>query len=102
MRSKVLKLAMRAIHKMQRQTPVDVFPLTPPLPLPEEVSEQQLFEFVTSIGVQDAPEAEMRAYGTQDFRRFVYTWGMASDIKGKCLIISRMIDFHSLTTYSTS
>jgi len=27
----------------------------------------------------------MRAYGTQDFRRFVYTWGLASDIKGKCL-----------------
>ena len=49
------------------------------------MSEQQLFDFVTSIRVQDAPESEMRAYGTQDFRRFVHTWSLASDIKGKCL-----------------
>ena len=27
----------------------------------------------------------MRAYGTQDFRRFVFTWGMARDVQGKCL-----------------
>jgi SAM-dependent methyltransferase len=62
-----------------------MFPLTPPLPLPAGVSEQQLFDFVTSVRVQDAPEAEMRAYGTCDFRRFVYTWGLARDVKGKCL-----------------
>lgn len=62
-----------------------MFALTPPLPLPEGVSERQLFDFVTSVRVQDAPEAEMRAYGTHDFRRFVYTWGMTRDVKGKCL-----------------
>lgn len=62
-----------------------VFPLTPPLPLPEGVTEQQLFDFVTSVRVQDAPEAEMRAYGTHDFRRFVYTLGLARGIRGKCL-----------------
>lgn len=61
------------------------FPLTLPLPLPEGLTEKQLFDFVTSIRVQDAPEAEMRAYGTQDFRRFVYTWGLVRDVKGKCL-----------------
>jgi SAM-dependent methyltransferase len=62
-----------------------VFPLQPPLPLPEGVSEQQLFDFITSVRVQDAPEEEMRAYGTHDFRRFVYTWGLARDVQGKCL-----------------
>lgn len=61
------------------------FPLAPPLPLPTGVTEGKLFDFVTSVRVQDAPEAEMRAYGTCDFRRFVYTWGLARDIKGKCL-----------------
>ena len=63
----------------------NMFPLTPPLPLPDGVTERQLFDFVTSVRVQDAPEAEMRAYGTHDFRRFVYTWGLARDVKGKCL-----------------
>lgn len=62
-----------------------LFPLTPSLPLPDGVTEQQLFNFVTSIRVQDAPEIEMRAYGTQDFKRFVYTWSLARGIQGKCL-----------------
>lgn len=57
----------------------------PKLPLPDGMTEQQLFDFVTSVRVSDAPEAEMRAYGTQDFRRFVYTWGLAKDVRGKCL-----------------
>ena len=61
------------------------FPSRPPLPLPAGVSEQQLFDFITLVRVHDAPEAEMRAYGTHDFCRFVYTWGLANDIKGKCL-----------------
>ena len=61
------------------------FNLKPPLPLPEGVSEQDLFEFVTSIRVKDSSEAEMKAYGTNDFKRFVYTWGLAKEINGKCL-----------------
>lgn len=61
------------------------FNLSPALPLPQGISEQQLFDFVTSVRVENGPEAEMRAYGTHDFRRFVYTWGLASDVTGKCL-----------------
>jgi len=67
------------------QNPAAIFPITPPLPLPEGKSEQELFDFVTSVRVEDAPEAEMRAYGTNDFRRFVYTYGMARNIQGQCL-----------------
>ena len=61
------------------------FQLFYPLSLPEGVNEQALFDFVTSVRVQDAPEEEMRAYGTQDFRRFLYTWMLAKDVEGKCL-----------------
>lgn len=49
------------------------------------MSEQQLYQFVTSIRVSDAPEEEMRNYGSHDFRRFVYTLGLTKDIKGRCL-----------------
>lgn len=63
----------------------EIFPLCPPLQLPSGVSEQQLFDFVTSVRVHDGPEEEMRAYCTHDFRRFVYTLGMAKDLTGKCL-----------------
>jgi SAM-dependent methyltransferase len=81
----VLKRTIRAIRQWSRKNPATAFPLAPPLPLPAGVSEKQLFDFVTSVRVQDAPKAEMRAYGTFDFRRFVYTWGLARDLKGKCL-----------------
>lgn len=78
----MLKRAVRAIRRRLSWKPGAMFPLAPSLPLPEGISDQQLFDFVTSVRVQDAPEAEMRAYGTHDFRRFVYTWGMARDVKG--------------------
>jgi SAM-dependent methyltransferase len=59
--------------------------VTLPLPLPEGMSEQDLFHFVTSIRVADASEEEMRNYGTHDFRRFIYTYGLAANLNGKCL-----------------
>ena len=63
----------------------DLFPLMKPLPLPDGVTESQLFDFVTSVRVADAPEAEMKAYGEHDFRRFVYTWDLTRGATGKCL-----------------
>lgn len=61
------------------------FPLRPPLPLPENVSESELYRYVTSIRVTDAPEAEMQAYASQDFRRFVYTLSLTNGLSGRCL-----------------
>jgi SAM-dependent methyltransferase len=55
------------------------------LPLPDGVSEKKLFDFVTSVRVSDAPEEEMRNYGTHDFRRFAHTYGLAKDLAGTCL-----------------
>lgn len=65
-------------------SPESIFPLRTPLPLPEGVSEKELFDFVTSIVVEGAPPAEMVNYATHDFRRFVYTYGLCPK-DGKCL-----------------
>jgi len=56
-----------------------------PLPLPEGISENKLFDFITSVRVTDAPSEEMRIYGTHDFRRFVYTYGLVKNDEGSCL-----------------
>ena len=83
-----MNFLMRVIKFIFRQFQINsssIFNLSPPLPLPEGISEQDLFEFVTSIRVKDSSEAEMKAYGTNDFKRFVYTWGLAKEINGKCL-----------------
>lgn len=61
------------------------FPLDIPLPLPSGYTEKMIFDFVTSIRVKDAPEEEMKAYGTHDFKRFLYTWGLVGQGEGKCL-----------------
>jgi SAM-dependent methyltransferase len=55
------------------------------LPLPNGISEKELFDFVTSVRVADAPEEEMRNYGTHDFRRFVFTYGLVKNTEGACL-----------------
>jgi predicted SAM-dependent methyltransferase len=81
----LVKKIVRRLRRVIQKKPEALFPLALPLPLPPGITEQQLFNFVTSVRVQDAPEAEMRAYGTHDFRRFVYTWGLSRDVTGKCL-----------------
>ena len=79
------KKLLRFFKRMTMKAPNQLFKLERPLTLPDGVSEKKLFEFVTSICVQNAPKVEMKNYGTQDFRRFVYTLGLSSGIKGRCL-----------------
>jgi len=68
------------------KSPGEIFPLNPPLPFPaSDITEKQLFDFVTSIRVEDGPEEELRGYATHDFRRFVYTLGLAQGLRGRCL-----------------
>ncbi len=66
-------------------TPTRIFPLTPELPLPKGVSENELRDYLKSVLVADAPPQEMANYCEQDFRRFVYTYGLVRDLSGKCL-----------------
>jgi SAM-dependent methyltransferase len=69
----------------QNIKPHELFPLNPGLPLPEGVSEIELFDFLKSVLVEGAPPQEMANYCQQDFRRFVYTYGLARDLSGKGL-----------------
>jgi hypothetical protein len=62
-----------------------LFPLNPELYLPEGMSESDLFDFLKSVRVSNAPPQEMENYCKQDFRRFVYTYGLVKDLSGNCL-----------------
>jgi SAM-dependent methyltransferase len=79
------KKVIGKIKKTLGAKPGELFPLNPKLPLPEGVSEEELFNFLKSVLVTDAPPQEMENYCKQDFRRFVYTYGLARDSSGKCL-----------------
>jgi len=81
----MIKKILRRICRKISVPPEKLFPLRPSLPVPHGISEEELFDFVTSVRVADAPEQEMRAYGSHDFRRFVYTLGLVNNLGGKCL-----------------
>lgn len=81
----LIKRILRRIRRELAVPPEKLFPLRPALPVPHGISEKELYEFVTSVRVADAPEQEMFAYGSHDFRRFVYTLGLVNGLEGKCL-----------------
>ncbi len=91
MKNYVLKLRrlVKRVSGKLKSTPngrhEELFPLKPELLLPEGVSESQLFNFLQTVLVADAPPQEMANYCHQDFRRFVYTYGLVRDLSGKCL-----------------
>lgn len=58
---------------------LDSLPLRPPLPLPEGVSRQELFEWLRLVRVEDAPES-ISGYCDQDFERFVHTFGLVQRV----------------------
>ena len=64
---------------------VGAFPLTPPLPLPAGQTADTITEFFASMELEGAPKEEMRNYWVQDWRRFVYTLGLAHGHSGECL-----------------
>jgi len=90
-RSAALRSARALGRRLVRQRrgngtdPNVVFPLRPALPLPPGVSEPELFDFLKSVLVADAPVEEMSNYCAGDFRRFVYTYGLVANAKGRGL-----------------
>lgn len=60
--------------------------LSPPLPLPEGWSEDQLRTLLDSVRLQDAPVEEMKGYIGADFKRFVYTLGLVPEHAGMKLL----------------
>jgi SAM-dependent methyltransferase len=74
-----VKLALKKLLFSNR------FKLTHRLQIPMGYTESELFNFVTSIRVDGAPEHEMFNYGTHDFKRFIYTLGLVANETGECL-----------------
>lgn len=62
-------------------------PLVPPLSLPEGCREEDLIRFFGSLVLDGGPPGELENYWRQDWRRFTYTYGLVSDLKGRCLEI---------------
>ncbi|GEM_PF-5318108 len=65
--------------------PEQIFPLRPPVPLPKDIAENELFDWLKNFHVVDAPD-EIINYCIQDFRRFVYTYGLVEQVStGGCI-----------------
>jgi SAM-dependent methyltransferase len=65
--------------------PGTVFPLTPPVELPEGFDETALRALLESVQVEGAPADELRTYCREDFWRFVRTFGLVRGLEGRCL-----------------
>lgn len=75
------------LRKRRNQVPVEfpskeakayslsTFPLRPTLPLPNDVTREELFEWLKSVRVEGAPDS-IQGYCVQDFERFVHTFGL--------------------------
>ena len=72
-------------HRAEAGNDLDTLPLRPPLPMPSGVREEVLFESLLSQSIDDADPTEMEGYCREDFRRFVYTWSLAQDLRGRAL-----------------
>lgn len=81
----ILRKTWAKVRRRLRRGGTASFPLTPPLPLPAGVSEERLRAFLGSVTPADAPPQEMANYCGADFRRFVYTYGLAAGLTGRCL-----------------
>ncbi|MGC9969659.1 MAG: hypothetical protein ABSE56_03610 [Bryobacteraceae bacterium] len=68
------------VNKMQTNQVV-----SPPLPLPPGFTPEALKAWLTDIRLDGAPPAEMAGYCAQDWKRFVYAWGLATECRGTAL-----------------
>jgi SAM-dependent methyltransferase len=59
--------------------------VSPPLSLPPGFTPEALKAWLTDIRLDGAPPEEMALYCAQDWRRFVYTWGLAAECEGAAL-----------------
>jgi SAM-dependent methyltransferase len=62
----------KAAYESSKNYSLESFPLRPPLPLPKGVTRDELFEWVRTVRVADAPDS-ISQYCEQDFERFVHT-----------------------------
>jgi SAM-dependent methyltransferase len=60
-------------------------PLSPPLLLPPGQTEESVRQLFASVQIDALPKREIEAYWQQDWRRFLYTYGLVRDLRGSCL-----------------
>lgn len=65
--------------------PATVFPLTPPVELPDGFDEAGLRALLESVQVDGGPADELRTYCREDFWRFVRTLALVRGLEGRCL-----------------
>ena len=70
---------------MSAPEPASVFPLHPPVQLPEGVSESTLRAFLESVRVTEGSPEELLTYCREDFWRFVRTYNLVQGLTGNCL-----------------
>lgn len=61
--------------------------LTPPLPFPPGLDEKAIEALFGSYLLDGNANPEMETYWRQDWKRFVYTFGLISQLRGTCLEI---------------
>lgn len=71
--------------KMLSPGDLDSLPLKPPLPFPDGQTEASITSLFTSFELEGAPKEELQSYWHQDWKRFIYTYGLASGLTGRCL-----------------
>jgi SAM-dependent methyltransferase len=71
----------------QSTEPMRTGALSPPLTFPPGLDEEGIARLFSSHQLESAPKAEMENYWRQDWKRFVYTWGLTSQSRGHCLEI---------------
>lgn len=67
------------------ETLLSQLPLRPTLPMPAGQTEEALLLLFESIELDGSPRQEFETYWREDWRRFVYTLGLAHDLTGSCL-----------------
>jgi SAM-dependent methyltransferase len=67
--------------------PLASLPLSPPLPLPRGQTHESITRLFASVDLEGAPKQEINNYWQQDWKRFVYTYGLvaAANLIGSCL-----------------
>lgn len=61
------------------------FPTARPLPLPEEWSEAEIREVMSTFRIDASPEGSLQPYVDDALWRFLHTWGMVRDESGRAL-----------------
>lgn len=59
----------------------------PEIVFPEAMDQNSTLAFLESVHVEGGPSSEMSKYLERDWRRFMYTWQLCRNLKGRCLEI---------------